>query len=312
MMTQSQLEQNVAEVRKFNRFYTRRIGLLNKGLLKTKFSLIQARIIFELAQQEGIISTELVAKLDIDPSYLSRILSAFEKDGLIEKVRSERDSRQRILKLTAKGKKSYRELDGRSTKEIKEMLSNLSSEDQHRFFNATKAIQDVLESDQKSVSSYLLRQHRPGDIGWITHRHGAVYAEEYSWDETFEALAADILVKFIQSHDTKRERIWVAEQDGEIIGSVVLVDAGNHMSQLRLLLVEPKNRGKGIGSRLIQECIDFSKRNGYNKIKLWTQKNLGAARHLYKKAGFVCVSEKPHRSFGHDLIEEFWEMNLEV
>ncbi|MHA2302847.1 MAG: GNAT family N-acetyltransferase, partial [Candidatus Thorarchaeota archaeon] len=185
-----------------------------------------------------------------------------------------------------------------------------SSEDQSRFLSATSAIQDILESDQTDVSAYLLRPHEPGDIGWITHRHGVLYAEEYSWDETFEALVADILVKFIQSHDPKKERIWITEQDGERIGSIVLVDAGDQVSQLRLLLVEPKARGKGIGNRLIQEGIDFSKRNGYKKIRLWTQKNLDAARHLYKKAGFVCVSEKPHTSFGHDLIEEFWELNL--
>ncbi|MHA2077825.1 MAG: bifunctional helix-turn-helix transcriptional regulator/GNAT family N-acetyltransferase, partial [Candidatus Thorarchaeota archaeon] len=285
-------------------------GLLNQGMLKTRFSLIQARVIFELAQEEDTISTDLVKELDIDPSYLSRILSAFEKEGLIEKVRSERDSRQRILKLTAKGKESYRDLNERASEEIREMFSELSSEDQHRFLNATNAIQDILESNQKDVSPILLRPFEAGDIGWITHRHGVLYAEEYSWDETFEALVADILVKFIQSHDPKRERIWIAEQDGERIGSIVLVDAGEHVSQLRLLLVEPKARGKGIGRRLIQEGIEFSRRKGYKRIKLWTQKNLDAARHLYKKAGFICVSEKPHRSFGHDLIEEFWELNL--
>ncbi len=309
-MIQSQLERNVGELRRFNRFYTKRIGLLNKGLLKTQFSLTQARVIFELAQQEETISTNLVEKLDIDPSYLSRLLSAFEKDGLIEKLRSERDSRQRILKLTAKGRESYRDLNERANAEIMEMLLELSSEDQRRLLNAITAIQYILESDKMTVPSYLLRQHESGDIGWITYRHGALYAEEYGWDETFEALVADILVKFIQSHDSKRERIWIAEQDGERIGSVLLVDAGNHISQLRLLLVEPKARGKGIGKRLIQECIDFSKRNGYKRIKLWTQKNLDAARHLYMKAGFVCVNEKPHKSFGHDLIEEFWELNL--
>jgi DNA-binding MarR family transcriptional regulator/GNAT superfamily N-acetyltransferase len=310
-MTQSQLESNVGELRRFNRFYTKRIGLLNKGLLKTQFSLTQARVIFELAQQEETISTNLVEELDIDPSYLSRLLSAFEKDGLIEKLRSERDSRQRILKLTTKGRESYRDLDERANAEIMEMLLEISSEDQCRLLNAITAIQRILESDQMAVSSYLLRLHRTGDIGWITHRHGMLYAEEYGWDETFEALVADILVKFIHSHDSKRERIWIAEQDGERIGSVLLVDAGNDISQLRLLLVEPKARGKGIGKRLIQECIDFSKRNGYRRIKLWTQKNLDAARHLYMKAGFVCVSEKPHKSFGHDLIEEFWELNLQ-
>ncbi|MHA1960300.1 MAG: bifunctional helix-turn-helix transcriptional regulator/GNAT family N-acetyltransferase [Candidatus Thorarchaeota archaeon] len=309
-MTQSRLKESVAEVRGFNRFYTRRIGLLDQGLLKTRFSLTQARIIFELAQQEETISADLVMKLGIDPSYLSRILSVFEKDGLIEKLRSEVDNRRRILRLTAKGRKSYRELNERASKEIREMLSELSGEDQHRFLMATSAIRDILEPDEMAVSSYLLRPHGAGDIGWITHRHGVLYAEEYGWDETFEALVADILVKFIQSHDPKRERIWVAEQDGERIGSVVLADAGNQVAQLRLLLVEPKARGRGTGRRLIQECIDFSKRNGYKRVRLWTNKNLDAARHLYKSAGFVCVSEKPHKSFGHDLIEEFWELNL--
>ncbi|MHA2374042.1 MAG: GNAT family N-acetyltransferase [Candidatus Thorarchaeota archaeon] len=212
--------------------------------------------------------------------------------------------------MTVKGRESYRELNDRASEEIREMLLELPSEVQHRFISATSAIQDILESDQAAVSSYLLRQHGAGDIGWIAHRHGVLYADEYGWDETFEALVADILVKFIQSHDSKRERIWIAEQDGERIGSIVLVDAGDYVSQLRLLLVEPKARGKGIGKRLIQEGINFSKLNGYKRIKLWTQKNLDAARHLYKKAGFVCVSEKPHTSFGHDLIEEFWELNL--
>lgn len=309
-MTQSKLERSIAEVRGFNRFYTRRIGLLNRGLLKTRFSLTQARIIFELAQQEEIISTSLVEELDIDPSYLSRILSAFEKDGLIEKIRSERDSRQRILRLTTKGRASYRDLNERAGKEIRDLLLELSSEDQRRFLSATSAIKDILETDQMTVSSYLLRQLEAGDIGWITNRHGVLYADEYGWDVTFEALAADILIKFIQNHDPKRERIWIAEEDGKNIGSVMLVDAGNRVSQMRLLLVEPQFRGKGIGKRLIQECIDFSKRNGYKKIRLWTQKNLDAARHLYRKAGFVCVSEKPHKSFGHELIEEFWELNL--
>jgi DNA-binding MarR family transcriptional regulator/N-acetylglutamate synthase-like GNAT family acetyltransferase len=309
-MTQSRLEQGVAEVRGFNRFYTKRIGLLNQGLLKTRYSLTQARIIFELAHEEKIVSADLVRELDIDPSYLSRILSAFEKDGLVEKVRSERDSRQRILSLTSKGMTSFRELNERASEEIREMLMPLSDEDQHRFVNAINAIQNLLEYDQNAVSSYLLRPYGAGDIGWITHRHGVLYAEEYGWDETFEALVADILVKFIDSSDPKRERIWIAEQDGKRVGSVVLVDAGDQVSQLRLLLVEPKARGKGIGRRLIQECIDFSKSKGYKKIRLWTQNNLDAARHLYRKAGFVCVSEKPHRSFGHDLVEEFWELNL--
>ncbi|MFW9794549.1 MAG: GNAT family N-acetyltransferase [Candidatus Thorarchaeota archaeon] len=309
-MTQSQLEKNIADIRGFNRFYTRKIGLLNQGLLRTKFSLTQARIIFELAQQDETVSTDLVKELDIDPSYLSRILRSFEMEGIIKKTRSQKDNRQRILTLTPKGRKFYRKLNERSGQEIREMLLNLSSENQQRFLNATNTIHEILEPTELADSSYLLRPHGAGDIGWITHRHGVLYAEEHGWDETFEALVAEILVHFIQNADPKRERIWIAEQHGERIGSVVLVDAGDQVAQLRLLLVEPKARGQGIGKRLIKECIDFSRSKGYKKIKLWTQKNLVVARHLYSKAGFVCISERPHESFGYELIEEFWELNL--
>jgi ribosomal protein S18 acetylase RimI-like enzyme len=173
-----------------------------------------------------------------------------------------------------------------------------------------QAIENILGEESTPPASYLLRPHEPGDIGWIIHRHGAVYYEEYGFDETFEALVADILVQFIRKHDPRRERIWIAEQDGERIGSVMVVDAGDQVAQLRLLLVEPKARGKGVGSRLIAECLKFSKRNRYQKIRLWTQSNLVAARHLYIKAGFRRVEESPHRSFGQDLTAEFWELSL--
>jgi DNA-binding MarR family transcriptional regulator/GNAT superfamily N-acetyltransferase len=297
-------------MRRFNRFYTKRIGLLNQGLLKTKFPLTQARIIFELAQHEQSTASDLTSELGIDPGYLSRILSSFEQDGLIQKMRSKSDSRQSLLRLSAKGRKSFSILDDRSRQELKALLQSLSSEDQHRLLNAMHMIEDVLGAEPKLTAPYLLRSHRPGDIGWMTHRHGLLYAQEYCFDETFEALVAEILARFIQSHDPKRERIWIAERDWEQIGSVMIVDAGNQVAQLRLLLVEPKARGKGIGKRLIDECIDFSKRNGYQKIKLWTQNILMEARHLYSKAGFELVEEKTHTSFGHDLISEIWELPL--
>ena len=309
-MAENQLNKSVASVRRFNRFYTKRIGLLNQGLLETRFSLTQARIIFELAQHEQSTASDLVKELDIDPGYLSRILSAFEKDSLIEKIRSKSDSRRWLLKLTAKGRKSFSELNDRASQEVKALLQSLSGEEQHRLLNAMHTIGDVLGAEPEPTAPYLLRPHRPGDIGWITHRHGVLYAEEYGFDETFEALVAEILARFIQSHDPKRERIWIAERDGKQIGSVMIADAGNQVAQLRLLLVEPKARGKGIGTRLIDECIDFSKRNGYQKIKLWTQSILMKARHLYSKAGFELVEEKPHTSFGHDLIAEIWELQL--
>ena len=309
-MAENQLIKSVADVRRFNRFYTKRIGLLEQGLLKTKFPLTQARIIFELAQHEQSTASELINELDLDPGYLSRILRTFEKDGLIRKTRSKSDNRHRLLKLTAKGKKSFSVLNNRSKQEIEELLKGLSEEDRHRLLNALQTIKNILGAKPESNRLYLLRSHRPGDIGWITHRHGAVYAEEYSFDETFEALVAEILARFIKDHDPKRERIWIAEQDGEQVGSVMIVDAGDQIAQLHLLFVDPKARGKGIGKRLIDECIHFAKRNNYQKIKLWTQSILLEARHLYSKAGFSITEEEPHTSFGQDLIAEIWELSL--
>jgi len=309
-MAENKLHEGVAVFRRFNRFYTKQIGLLTQGFLKTRFPLTQARILYELAQHEQSTPSDIISEINIDPGYLSRILSNFEKKGLLRKVRSKSDSRQRILKLTAQGKKSFAVLNERSSKEAEALLLSLSEEDLNRLLHAMQTIENILGTKPKPLTSYLLRPHEPGDIGWITHRHGVVYSEEYGFDETFEALVAEILVKFIRKHDPKREYIWIAEQDGERIGSVMIVDAGDQVAQLRLLLVEPKARGKGIGKRLINECINFSRRNRYRKIKLWTQSNLLEARHLYAKAGFELVEESPHKSFGHYLIAEFWELQL--
>ena len=309
-MSEHDLNETVALFRRFNRFYTKQIGLLTRGLLKTRFPLIQARILYELAQQDQTTASALVEKLDIDPGYLSRILSNFEKKGLLRKIQSRSDSRRRILKLTAEGKNSFAVLNERSRKEAEKLLLDHSKEDRHRLLHAMQTIENILGPGAKPPAPYLLRSHRPGDIGWITHRHGVVYAEEYDFDETFEALVGEILVKFIHKHDPKRECLWIAEQQGERIGSIMLVDAGDKVAQLRLLLVEPKARGQGVGRRLIEECIRFSKRNRYLKIRLWTQSNLLEARHLYAKAGFEMVSESPHKSFGQDLVAEFWELPL--
>ncbi|MCG8604638.1 helix-turn-helix domain-containing GNAT family N-acetyltransferase [bacterium] len=301
---------DVAAVRNFNRFYTKRLGLLEKGFLKTRFPLIQARILFELAQQEQSTATKLKQELGVDAGYLSRILTTFEKDGLVRRSTSQTDSRLRLLRLTAKGRKAFSTLDARSQSDVEKLLNGLTSEEHRRLLGAMAAIEELLHVSEKPVTAFLLRPHEPGDIGWITYRHGVLYAEEYGFDETFEALVAEILAKFIQNHEPKRERIWIAEWDGERVGSIMLVDAGKGVAQLRLLLVEPKVRGKGLGARLIDECIKLSKRQGYRKIKLWTQSNLLEARHLYTKAGFEIVEEKSHHSFGHDLIAEIWERNL--
>jgi DNA-binding MarR family transcriptional regulator/N-acetylglutamate synthase-like GNAT family acetyltransferase len=310
MMSTHDFQEAVALFRRFNRFYTKQIGLLNQGLLKTRFPLIQARVLYELAQQDQTTASALVEKLNIDPGYLSRILSTFEKEDLLRKSRSPSDSRQRILKLTTRGKKSFAELDERSRNVAEEMLRDLTEEDRHRLLHAMQTIEAVLGAEIKPPAPFLVRSHRPGDIGWIIHRHGVVYAEEYDFDETFEALVAEILVEFIRNHDLRQEGLWIAEQAGKRIGSIMIVDAGDRVAQLRLLLVEPEARGQHVGAQLIDACINFSKRNRYRKIKLWTQSNLLAARHLYEKVGFEKVSTSPHKSFGQDLIGEFWELPL--
>ena len=309
-MAENNLHEDVDLFRRFNRFYTKQIGLLTQGLLKTRFPLIQARVLYELAQQDQTTASVLVDKLNIDPGYLSRILGTFEKEGLLRKNRSPSDSRQRILKLTNRGRKSFADLDERSRKVAEKLLQGLVKEDRHRLLHAMQTIETILDTERKPPTPYLLRPHRPGDIGWIIHRHGVVYAEEYDFDETFEALVAEILVQFIRKHDPKRECLWIAEQDGERIGSVMIVDNGDKVAQLRLLLVEPKARGQRVGMQLITECINFSRRNRYRKIKLWTQSNLMEARHLYAKAGFERISESRHKSFGQDLVAEIWELPL--
>ncbi len=311
MTVQKKMSESVAEFRRFSRFYTKQIGLLAKGFLKTRFSLTQARILYELANHEQLTASDIINELGIDPGHLSRILNNFEKEGLLHKVRSKSDSRRRILNLTPQGQNAFSVLNERSMEEAEGLLLRLTREERRRLLNAMKAIENILGDDSKPPTSYLLRFNSPGDIGWIIHRHGVLYSEEYGFDETFEALVAEILVQFIRKHDPKRECIWIAEQDGERVGAVMIVDAGEQIAQLRLLLVEPRARGRGIGKQLINECIKFSRRNRYRKIKLWTQSNLLEARHLYAKADFKMVEEYPHKSFGLNLIAEFWELSLQ-
>jgi DNA-binding MarR family transcriptional regulator/GNAT superfamily N-acetyltransferase len=310
-LSETQLRENIHNIRKFNRLYTKKIGLLNKGLLRTRYPLSQARVIFELAQQEKTRSTDIIRELGIDPGYLSRILSLFERQGLIVKEKSDIDSRQWFVKLTKEGKKEFSELNSRANEEIREMIESLTNEELYRLVNAMHTIENTLDPESPPTSPVLLRPHRTGDIGWIIHRHGVIYSEEYDWDETFEALTAEILAEFIQNHDASRERVWIAESNGERVGSVMIVDSGNQIAKLRLFLVESKARGRGIGKQLIEECIDFSKRIGYKKITLWTQSNLLAARHLYSKYGFELIEEEPTTMFGHELVSEVWELQLQ-
>ena len=301
-------------VRRFNRFYTRQIGLLQEGLLDSPFSLTEARVLYELAHRDKPTAGEIGGELGLDAGYLSRILGSFEKRKLIEKIPSATDRRQSLLTLTRHGRKVFAPLEARSKAQVAAMLAALPEAGQFRLVAAMDTLQALLgkpaTSTGPSREPCAVRTHRPGDMGWVVHRHGVLYAQEYGYDETFEALVAEIVAKFIQNYDAKRERCWIAEHEGEIAGSIFLVAESNSVAKLRLLLVEPSARGLGIGARLVSECVRFARRAGYQKIVLWTQSELDAARHVYRKAGFSVIEEKQHRSFGKDLTAETWELLL--
>lgn len=303
-------EDRIGAVRHFNRFFTRQIGVLREGLLHSPYSLTEARILFELAHRDHLTASDLCRELGLDAGYLSRILANLEQQGLIEKVRSENDGRQRLLHLTSEGENAFALLDQRSRDEVSEMLNDLSEEDQQRLLKAMQTIESILDKGFKFAESFVLRPHEPGDMGWVTHRHGVLYAQEYGWDERFEALVAQIVADFINNYNRARERCWIAEMDGEIVGSVFVVQSSETVAKLRLLLVEPRARGLGLGTRLVQECIRFARRSGYQKLMLWTNSVLIEARHIYQKTGFTLVAQEAHHSFGHDLIGETWELVL--
>jgi DNA-binding MarR family transcriptional regulator/GNAT superfamily N-acetyltransferase len=309
-MAKADYSQRIGAVSRFKRYYTKQIGQLNEGLLRSPFSLSEARVIYELAHHEKTTSTELANELGLDAGYLSRILRGFKKQGLIEKQSSETDGRQSLLWLAEQGQEAFATLNARSHNEIEAMLNALSPEAQNRLVEAMHTVEGLLGAQPEQKVPYILRPPQPGDMGWVVQRHGVLYAEEYGWDEQFEALVADIVAKFIQNYDPKRERCWIAEREGENTGSVFLVKQSDTVAKLRLLLVEPDARGLGIGSRLVNECIRFARQAGYSQITLWTQSVLLAARHIYEKAGFQLVQQGPHHSFGHDLVEETWELVL--
>lgn len=303
-------EERVGIVRQFNRFFTRQIGVLREGLLHSPYTLTESRILFELGHRDTVTASELCRELGLDPGYLSRILSRLEQQGLLEKVRPENDGRQRLLHLTSEGSNAFSLLDQRSRDEVSEMLNELSEEEQQRLLKAMQTIESVLTKGLKYSEPFYLRSHEPGDMGWVIHRHGVLYAQEYGWDEYFEALVAQIVADFINHYNPERERCWIAEMDGEIVGSVFVVQSSETVAKLRLLLVEPEARGLGLGTRLVEECIRFARRRGYQKLMLWTNNVLLEARHIYKKTGFQLIAEEAHHSFGHDLIGETWELVL--
>jgi DNA-binding MarR family transcriptional regulator/GNAT superfamily N-acetyltransferase len=311
------LDERVDAVRRFNRFYTQRIGVLRDGLYDSVYSLAEVRVLYELTHaKQPITATDLVRTLAIDAGYLSRILRKFEANALIRKVRSRSDGRELHLSLTAAGRKAFAPLDRASHDEIAALLWPLPGDAQHRIVDAMGAIELLLDgadhpaAPSRSSAPYVLRNQRPGDIGWVISRHGALYAQEYGWDDTFEALVAEIAAKFVQHFDPQYERCWIAERDGHNVGSVFLVRRSPTVAQLRLLLVEPSARGLGIGRHLAAECISFARAAGYRKIMLWTNAGLDAARHIYERAGFRLTREERHQSFGKDLVGQTFELKL--
>jgi DNA-binding MarR family transcriptional regulator/GNAT superfamily N-acetyltransferase len=304
------LDQRVQAFRAFNRFYTQRIGVLRKGLLGSRFSLAEARVLWELARRDRPTASELGRDLGLDAGYLSRILRGFDRQGFLKKEVSTDDGRQSHLTLTAAGREAFADLDRRSEKELSAVLGDLPAPQQERVVEAMRTIEEVLGAPASPRSEVVLRSPQPGDMGWVVHRHGALYAREHGYDAEFEALVAEIVAKFVERFDPRQERCWIAEKDGEILGSVFLVRKSKTVAKLRLLLLEPQARGLGLGTRLVDECVRFAREAGYRKITLWTQSHLAAARRVYEKAGFKLVGEKPHRSFGLDLVAETWELDL--
>jgi DNA-binding MarR family transcriptional regulator/GNAT superfamily N-acetyltransferase len=304
------VEDRIADVRRFNRFFTRQIGVLREGLLHSPYSLTEARLIFEIANRDSLTASDLCRELGLDAGYLSRILARLEAQGVICKVPSETDGRQRLLRLTDQGREAFALLDRRSRDEVAELLADLSEDEQGRLLKAMQTIEGIFDKGLKFSEPFLLRQHEPGDLGWVTHRHGFLYAQEYGWDERFEALVALIVSDFIEQYNPVRERCWIAEMNGEIVGSVLVVQKDDRTAQLRLLLVEPKARGMGLGGRLVEECIRFARRSGYKKMILWTNSVLVEARHIYAKKGFALVESEAHHSYGYDLVGETWELKL--
>jgi DNA-binding MarR family transcriptional regulator/GNAT superfamily N-acetyltransferase len=280
--------------------------------LQSRFSLTEVRVLFELAHAEAPTASDLAGELDLDPGYLSRILDKFEKRGLLYRSPSKTDRRQNLLVLSQEGQDAFALLDERAEAEIRTMVAQLTVAEEDRLIEAMHTIENLLGDRGQPASRvpYLLRPHRPGDMGWIVYRHGVLYAQEYGWDERFEALVAEIVARFIQNYDPKIERCWIAEREGQNLGSVFLVKHTTRVAKLRLLLVEPSARGLGIGTRLVEECTRFARQVGYRKIVLWTNHVLLAARKIYQAAGYHLVREEPHQSFGRDLVGETWELTL--
>lgn len=317
-MTDRALDADIAAMRRFNRFYTQRIGVLRQGLLQSRFSLTEARLLFELAHRsdrgEDLAASQLCRELDLDPGYVSRILLRFERAGLLRRRRAAQDARRSLLAITPKGRAAYAPLDKRSRAEISGLIKPLGERSRRQLIGAMARIEALLGGQGEAPAPYILRPHKPGDIGWVISRHGSVYAEEFGWDITFEAMVAEIAAKFLREFKPEREACWIAERQTEAgperIGSVFVVEQSKTVAKLRMLVVDASARGLGLGNKLVETCEDFARAKGYRKMVLWTNSILLDARRIYEKRGFKLVSSEAHRSFGKDLIGEYWEKPL--
>ncbi|WP_206956672.1 bifunctional helix-turn-helix transcriptional regulator/GNAT family N-acetyltransferase [Trinickia acidisoli] len=301
------LDDHAETVRRFNRFYTRQIGVLHEHLLDSDFSLTEARILYELAHRDGLTSSDLCRELGLNAGYVSRVIAGFERKGLLVKTRSASDARVAQLRLTDEGRATFQPLNEASRREVGAMLERLAAPAQHQLVDAMTQIEALLGETERS---YILRDPQPGDMGWIVHRQAMLYAQEYGWNAQFEALVAEIVAKFIREFDPTSERCWIAEKDGKAVGSVFVVRQDEETAKLRLLYVDASARGLGIGHRLVDECLRFARLAGYKKMMLWTNSVLVDARRIYEKAAFRLIEEAPHHSFGKDLIGQIWARDL--
>jgi DNA-binding MarR family transcriptional regulator/GNAT superfamily N-acetyltransferase len=302
--------QRIAAVRRFNRFYTRQIGVLRKTYLDSPYSLGEMRVLYELAHGDGATASDIGRALDLDAGYLSRVLRNFEKRGLITRKASPKDARQSHLALTARGRRTFAPIERRSQRDVSDMLGKLETAEQARLVAAMNEIETLVGGEQEPAPAIVLRGPRHGDFGWIVTRHAELYGQEYGWTEPFEGLCAQIVADFANKNDRKRERCWIAELNGENVGSIMLVKDTDSVARIRLLLVDPKARGFGLGQRLTDECIRFARAAGYKKITLWTHKVLTAARHIYRKAGFKLMRSEKHKSWGKPVVSEHWDLEL--
>ena len=309
-MLDNQVAERIAAVRRFNRLYTQRIGVLQESWAKSPFTLAQARVLYEIMQRDRPTATELARDLGLDAGYLSRILRDFEAGALIVRKTSGTDGRQSLLSITAQGRRKFAPIEAQTNDAAAAMLRGLPPSAQARLVDAIHTIERVLGDAPENKVPYILRPPRPGDMGWVVSRHGARYSEDYGWDERIEALTAEIVAAFVRNYDARRERCWIAERDGENVGSVFIVKENDRVARLRLLLVEPQARGLGIGGRLVDESVRFARAAGYEKVTLWTHSILTAARHIYQQAGFKLVHSWQHDELGETLTGETWDLEL--